>query len=66
MGAKCIQDVSRSTADASSSPPAHSTHSASTSPPKKGELEPSRESTKATTPTEASVEYTNIKDSILT
>merc|ERR1711988_699670 len=44
-----IQDL-KETKDASSSPPNFSMHSASTSPPKKGDLEPRRASTEATTP----------------
>ena len=44
-----IQDL-KETKDASSSPPQFATQSASTSPPKKGDLEPRRGSTEATTP----------------
>ena len=44
-----IQDL-KETKDASSSPPQFATQSASTSPPKKGDLEPRRTSTTATTP----------------
>ena len=52
MGVRGTAELLRTTKDASSSPPQHTMHSASTSPPQKGDLDPSRTSTQATTPNE--------------
>ncbi|XP_023322579.1 uncharacterized protein LOC111696970 isoform X16 [Eurytemora carolleeae] len=52
MGVRGTAELLRTTKDASSSPPQHTMHSASTSPPQKGDLDPSRTSTQVTTPNE--------------